>query len=297
MARPQRNTVDYFPHYLPGKGMGYVDMKHGNDGYAVWYRLLESLAASDCHFIDFRVRTTQLYFSAKCRLDLTKINEILADIAEVGGIDSELWSMGVIWSQKFSDSVEDAYRKRNNPISTRNDICNICGITSALKSENNTLTPDSSAVNPENSAVNTQRREEKSKEKNTKLNNVDAMQNEPKPKEVFTPENSFEKIHLGITEHHQPTGTNIADYVPAYEAWRDRSLVDTLFQSTYTMKFNTTVPEIKRLLNDFHHHIIATDKFHQTMSGWKRHFVSWLEIKRNAGEMKQIFKMNLSNGE
>jgi hypothetical protein len=116
-------------------------------------------------------------------------------------------------------------------------------------------------------------------------------------KEIFTPENAFEKIHLAQTEHHQPSGTNIADYVPAYEAWRDRSLVDTLFQSTYTMKFNTTVPEIKRLLHDFHLHIIAIGKFHQTMSGWKRHFVSWLEIKRNSGEMKQIFKPNLSNGE
>jgi hypothetical protein len=137
----------------------------------------------------------------------------------------------------------------------------------------------------------------RTEEKRTEKNNVADEKSKPMEKEIFTPENAFEKIHLAQTEHHQPSGTNIADYVTAYEAWRDRSLVDTLFQSTYTMKFNTTVPEIKRLLNDFHLHIIAIGKFHQTMSGWKRHFVSWLEIKRNAGEMKQIFKPNLSNGE
>ena len=129
------------------------------------------------------------------------------------------------------------------------------------------------------------------------INNVVEMENSQKPKEVFTEENAFDKIHMGKAQVYEPTGTNIADYVQAYEAWRDRSLVDSLFQSTYTIKFNTTAPEIKRLLNDFHHHLIATDKFHHNLSSWKRHFVSWMEIKRNAGEIKQPMKIYRSNGE
>ena len=161
---------------------------------------------------------------------------------------------------------------------------------------NDSSTTVQQAFNDRSTDVQQNRIEENRIEEN-RINNVADEKSKPMEKEIFTPENAFEKIHLGQTEHHQPSGTNIADYVTAYEAWRDRSLVDTLFQSTYTMKFNTTVPEIKRLLNDFHLHIIAIGKFHQTMSGWKRHFVSWLEIKRNAGEMKQIFKPNLSNGE
>ena len=43
MARPERRNVDYFPHYLSeGKKMYLIEHKYGNDGYAVWFKVLET---------------------------------------------------------------------------------------------------------------------------------------------------------------------------------------------------------------------------------------------------------------
>lgn len=290
MARKPSYKVEYFPHRMAGEDMEHIQAMFGNDGYAVWFKILERIASTDYHILDLRTEKMISRCASKCLVSKDRLFDILNELALLEEIDADLWADGLIWSEKFIESVAPVYEKRSNKCLTKTEALEQIGITAPK-------TRQSAPETPQSDTGNTQSKVKYSKVEESKLNNDDAMQKEPKPKEVFTPENSFEKIHLGITEHHQPSGTNIADYVPAYEAWRDRSLVDTLFQSTYTLKYNTTVPEIKRLLNDFHHHIIATDKFHQTMSGWKRHFVSWLDIKKNAGEMKQIFKINRSNGE
>ena len=53
MARPESNTVDYFPHPTnQGRKMRYMRSKYGNDGYAVWYCLLEQLGNAPNHFLD-----------------------------------------------------------------------------------------------------------------------------------------------------------------------------------------------------------------------------------------------------
>ena len=55
MARPQRSSVDYFPHPVNhGKRMFFIRSKYGNDGYVVWMMLLENLGKSDNHFLDLK---------------------------------------------------------------------------------------------------------------------------------------------------------------------------------------------------------------------------------------------------
>ena len=45
MARPQRNNVDYFPFYCEeGNKMFYLEETYGNDGFAVFVKLLRELA-------------------------------------------------------------------------------------------------------------------------------------------------------------------------------------------------------------------------------------------------------------
>ena len=47
MARPKKNTVDYFPHDCYwSKELEIFVNKHGNDGYAFYYRLFEQLGVS-----------------------------------------------------------------------------------------------------------------------------------------------------------------------------------------------------------------------------------------------------------
>ena len=47
MARPKKQTVDYFPHIIKqGKTMTILENRFGNDGYAFWFKLLEILGST-----------------------------------------------------------------------------------------------------------------------------------------------------------------------------------------------------------------------------------------------------------
>jgi hypothetical protein len=113
MARPERKDVDYFPHEVNhGKKMFIIEQKYGNDGYAVWFKLLEQLGKAENHYIDVREDTSMMYLESVFKTDQTI--PILDDLAKLGAIDKDLWEQRIIWSQKFVDSVSDAYRNRNN---------------------------------------------------------------------------------------------------------------------------------------------------------------------------------------
>ncbi len=52
MARPKKQTVDYFPHFVKGgRTIFILENKFGNDGYAFWFKLLEILGESEGIFL------------------------------------------------------------------------------------------------------------------------------------------------------------------------------------------------------------------------------------------------------
>jgi len=116
MARPQRNNVDYFPHYISdGKKMFIIESKFGNDGYATWFKILETLAKSDHHWFDLSDKSNLMFLAAKCRISENLLCDIVTSLASLGEVDGQLWEHEqVIWSDKFIDSIEDAYDKRSN---------------------------------------------------------------------------------------------------------------------------------------------------------------------------------------
>lgn len=116
MARPERNNVDYFPYLVDeGEKMYYIDQQYGNDGYATFIKILTSLAKTDFHFLDLSKKTTQMFLSAKCKVSTEVLLNIITDLAELGKFDLMLWNESkVIWCQDFIDSIQDAYKKRNN---------------------------------------------------------------------------------------------------------------------------------------------------------------------------------------
>jgi hypothetical protein len=124
MARPPRHNVDYFPHYISdGKKMFIIESKYGNDGYAVWFKLLESLAKTDDHWMDLSDPANMMYLCAKCRVSNDIMESIINDLANLGEVDAELWrDERVIWSQKFIDSIEEAYKKRSNVCPKRETV-------------------------------------------------------------------------------------------------------------------------------------------------------------------------------
>lgn len=114
MARSKKQTVDYFPHFAKaGKTLFILESKWNNDGYAFFFKLLETLCESDGHFIDFSDTTTREYFLAKTHLDIQTATEMLNKLADLNKIDPELWSENVIWYQNLVDNLTDVYKKRN----------------------------------------------------------------------------------------------------------------------------------------------------------------------------------------
>ena len=116
MARPERNTVDYFPFMCDeGKKMFYIEETYGNDGFATFIKILRELAKTDYHYLDLRKNTTQMFLSAKCKVSREVLLSIINDLSELGKFDLKLWSESkIIWCQDFIDSIQDAYKKRNN---------------------------------------------------------------------------------------------------------------------------------------------------------------------------------------
>ncbi len=115
MARPHKQTVDYFPHDTDasdGKTLTIIQAKYGNDGYAFWFKLLQLLGKTPGHYYDFNKPADWEFLLAKTHQnDAEKAKGILEMLVVLGAIDAELYAHGVIWCQKFVDRLEDVYNR------------------------------------------------------------------------------------------------------------------------------------------------------------------------------------------
>lgn len=116
MAREQRKDVDYFPHECThGRKMHIIEDRYGNDGYATWFKLLEQLGKANNHYIDVSDEMTQMFLSSIFKIDIELMMKIFSDLSKLKAIDKYLFeTYQVIYSQKFCDSILDAYRKRKS---------------------------------------------------------------------------------------------------------------------------------------------------------------------------------------
>ena len=113
MARPIKNTVDYFPHIIKnGKTIFILESKFGNDGYAFWFKLLELLGSSDNHIYDYNNLSDWEFLIAKTKVSEEKANNILKTLADIGAIDSELLEKKIIWCENFIKGIEIVYKNR-----------------------------------------------------------------------------------------------------------------------------------------------------------------------------------------
>lgn len=114
MARPKKQTVDYFPHDCQHKGTMFIlEEKYGNDGYAFWFKMLEVLGTTEGHFIDCNNPHKWLFLTSKTRLTEDKCTELLNLLASLDAIDKELWEASkTIWSDNFVERISEAYRNR-----------------------------------------------------------------------------------------------------------------------------------------------------------------------------------------
>ena len=124
MARPIKNTVDYFPHIIQnGKTIFILESKFGNDGYAFWFKLLELLGSSDNQVYDYNNLADWEFLIAKTKVSEEKAHDILKTLADVGAIDGELLAKKVIWCENFVKGIEDVYKKRRQEIPKKPSFC------------------------------------------------------------------------------------------------------------------------------------------------------------------------------
>jgi uncharacterized phage protein (TIGR02220 family) len=114
MARPKKQTVDYFPHIIKqGKTMTILESKFGNDGYAFWFKLLEILGSTEGHSYRYENPTDIEFLCAKTNVSREKAEEILNLLADLDAIDKKCWENNIIWSDNFIENVADVYSKRS----------------------------------------------------------------------------------------------------------------------------------------------------------------------------------------
>tara|TARA_B100001167_G_C16774709_1_gene310544 strand:+ start:10191 stop:11132 length:942 start_codon:yes stop_codon:yes gene_type:complete len=116
MARPKKNNVEYFPHTVShGKKMSYIEKKYKNDGYAVWFKLLEELGDAQDHYLDLNDDIQIMFLSDRCMVSEETLINIIQDLIKLKEFDQELWeNYKVLFNEKFTESIADAYKKRNN---------------------------------------------------------------------------------------------------------------------------------------------------------------------------------------
>lgn len=128
MARTLKNTADYFPHdahaSTESATLTVLEGQFGNDGYAFWFKLLEKLASSDGHFLDWHDSRRLQVFCGKAHITEDKGVEMVNLLVEMGAVDKELWDMKkILWCQNLVDNLADVYRNRRRempvkPVST-----------------------------------------------------------------------------------------------------------------------------------------------------------------------------------
>lgn len=114
MARPKKQTVEYFPHFVNHqKTMFVLENKYGNDGYAFWFKLLEILGAANGMYYNCNNVPEWEFLLAKTRLNDETVNNILNTLADLDAIDIDLWyKRKIIWVQNLVDNVTDAFKRR-----------------------------------------------------------------------------------------------------------------------------------------------------------------------------------------
>jgi len=121
MARPAKQTVDYFPHRCTsGKTMFILETRFGDKGYSFWFKLLELLGNTEGHAYHYKNGQNRQYLNAYTRTEEDQAKEILNLLSDLEAIDKDLWQNDqIIWSDNFIKGISDAYRNRTVPIPTK----------------------------------------------------------------------------------------------------------------------------------------------------------------------------------
>ena len=155
MGRSPKNGVDYFSHDVTAAGsptMFTVQEMFGNDGYALWFKLLEHLGTKETLSMDCNNVSDWKYFVAKAKVTEEKAIQILDLLASIEAIDPDLWTHRIVWSENFVERLADVYKKRGTETPSKPVFC-----------DRNDSTPDVSEAESTQSKVKERKRKKRRK--------------------------------------------------------------------------------------------------------------------------------------
>lgn len=160
MPRPQKATAEYFQHSTKkGKTIFTLEAKYGNDGYALWFKTLELLTATEHHYLNFNDESLWEYYLTVVSIDENKTIEILNLLAKLNAIDADLWKHKIIWCENLIHNLAVLYNKRLVKPLSKTEILVVSGAETPNSRVNDSDNPHSREEN---------RIEEKSIEDDTK---------------------------------------------------------------------------------------------------------------------------------
>jgi len=124
MARPKKNTIDYFSHNCEAdKSLYIIEKMYNNDGYAFYFKLRELLGKTNNHVYDCTEYGAWEYLIVETGVDDETAKNIIDTLIDLGELDKELYNKcGIIWWQSFVDILEDVYSRRINDIPDKDTI-------------------------------------------------------------------------------------------------------------------------------------------------------------------------------
>ena len=214
-GRPIKNTVEYFPHYVGfGKTIFILQNRFGNDGYAVWFKILELLSRSENHYFWVRNSTEREFLVAITGVTDDILEQILSLLAEVEAIDAELWSIKVIWCENLVKNLAPVYQKRNRKIPSKPDKNLFTDTKTGISGTETGI----SGTETTQSKVEYSKEKEKEKEKEISVSNESV----PPEKNFWTELNKFKiseakkGYDLIVTEPFNFEGQELANNIEAY---------------------------------------------------------------------------------
>ena len=235
MARPKKQTVEYFPHYVnSGKTMFILENNFGNDGYAFWFKVLELLGVTDGHVYDCRNTADWEFLLAKTHVSEDLANNILKKLADLDAIDSGLWEKRLIWSDNFVKNLIPVYNNRKSKlpskpvINSRNDSTDgFLPVETKLVKEETPCNEITTGKNTQSKVKESKVKESKeSKEENSSLSNKgielckywqELKPNESITKDLTTLKTFIEQYGLDWTkEAMQITAQKKNKFIPGY---------------------------------------------------------------------------------
>lgn len=265
MATPRRNTVDYFPHLIGyGKKMDFIEKRHGNDGYATWFKILETLATTDNHFLNLNDPIEVSFLSSKCNIDESKLSEIINDLVKIKVFDKELWEHKVLWSQTFFENIQDAYKRRaTKPINMHALCIHLVNIMVLPKDFKHSTC-----------------KQKKSQSNNDVYENPHIILDDIIVDESILKSEEEKKSHTPVFQNSfgkQPIET-LKKNCAAHSSWLD----------SIGMKNSLLPNQVLEWFEAFVLHLLSTGKTEETESEFKRYCSSWISSEIRQGRKPRV---------